>query len=44
MHHLNTRVRVDLENDGDADVFAHVDWDVQEDPALQDADEETVRQ
>jgi hypothetical protein len=44
MDHLNTRVRIDLENDGDGDVFAHIDRDVQEDPALQDADEETVRQ
>lgn len=43
MHHLNTRVRLDLEEDGDGDVFASVDWDVQEDPVLQDADEETVR-
>ena len=43
MDHLNTRVRIDLENDGDGDVFKHVDWDVQEDLALQDADEEVVR-
>ena len=43
MVHLNTRVRIDLENDGDGDVFKHVDWDVQEDLALQDADEEVVR-
>ena len=43
MDHLNTRVRITLENAGDGDVFTHVDWNVQEDPALQDADEETVR-
>lgn len=43
MHHLNTRVRLDLENDGDGDVFANVDWDVQEDLALEGADEEVVR-
>ena len=43
MDHLNTRVRITVENAGDGDVFTHVDWDVQEDPALQDADEETVR-
>jgi hypothetical protein len=34
MDHLNTRVRIDLENDGDGDVFTHIDWDVQEDYAL----------
>jgi hypothetical protein len=43
MDHVNARVRIDLENDGDGDVFEYVDWDVQEDPVLQDADEEMVR-
>jgi hypothetical protein len=43
MHHLNERVRLNLSEDGDADIFPHIDWDVQEDPSLQDADDETVR-
>ncbi|KAG9203565.1 hypothetical protein G6514_002583 [Epicoccum nigrum] len=42
MDRVNTRVRIDLENDGDGDVFEYVDWDVQEDHVLQDADEEMV--
>ncbi|KAJ8109800.1 hypothetical protein OPT61_g7196 [Boeremia exigua] len=44
MEHLNTRVRLNLEEQGDGDVFPHIDWDIQEDPDLQDADEETVRE
>lgn len=44
MHHLNTRVRLNLEEQGDDDIFPHIDWDVQEDSELQDADEETVRE
>lgn len=37
MTHLNTRVRTSLERDGDGDIFAHIDWTVQEDPALDEA-------
>lgn len=44
MRHLNERVRLNLLEDGDGDVFDHVDWDVQEDPLLQDADDSTVRE
>lgn len=43
MDHVNTRIRLNLEEQGDGDVYDHIDWDVQEDPALEDADEETVR-
>jgi hypothetical protein len=43
MHHLNERMRLNLSEDGDDDIFPHIDWDVQEDPSLQDADDETVR-
>jgi hypothetical protein len=41
MSHLNTRVQLGLEVDGDGDVFAHVDWTVQEDPELDEALYET---
>ncbi|KAJ4983403.1 hypothetical protein SVAN01_11095 [Stagonosporopsis vannaccii] len=41
MEYLNTRVRLNLEEQGDGDVFSHIDCDVQKDPELQDADEET---
>jgi hypothetical protein len=34
MSNLNTRVWLGLEEDGDGDLFAHVDWTVQEDPKL----------
>ena len=44
MAHLNKRVRLNLEEDGDADIFPHIDWDVQEDPSLQDATDSTVRE
>lgn len=43
MQHLNTRTRLNLEERGDSDLFPHVDWDVQDDPALQDADDDEVR-
>jgi hypothetical protein len=43
MQHLNTRTRLNLEEEGDGDLFAYIDWDVQEDPSLQDADEAEVR-
>ena len=44
MHHLNERERLNLGEEGDGDVFAYVDWDVQEDPSLQDAADSTVRE
>lgn len=37
MTHLNTRVRTSLEEDGDGDIFAYIDWTVQEDSALDTA-------
>jgi hypothetical protein len=39
MHYLNTRVRLNFEEQGNDDVFPHIDWDVQEDPELEDVDE-----
>jgi hypothetical protein len=44
MSHLNTRIRLELEEDGNGDLFSHIDWDVQEDPELDDALYETVRE
>ena len=32
MHHLTTRVRLNLEEDGEGDLFPHIDWDVQGNP------------
>ena len=43
MRHLNTRTRLNLEERGDNELFLQVDWDVQDDPALQDADDDEVR-
>jgi len=43
MNYLNTRIRLGLEEDGDGDLFQYIDWDVQEDPALEDADEVEIR-
>lgn len=37
MDHLNTRVKTDLENDGDGDLFQSIDWAMQEDLALDEA-------
>jgi hypothetical protein len=37
MTHLNIRVKTDLENDGDGDLFQFIDWAVQEDTALDEA-------
>jgi hypothetical protein len=43
MHYLNTRIRLGLEADGEGDLFQHIDWDVQEDPELEDAEEDEIR-
>ena len=43
MSHLNTRVRLNLEADGGADLFPRLDWSVQEDTSLDEADAEEVR-
>jgi hypothetical protein len=42
--HLNTRVRLDLEADGGADLLPRLDWSVQEDPSLDEASPEEVRE
>jgi len=41
MSHLNTRVQRGLEETGDGDIFPYVDWDVQEDPDLDESHYET---
>jgi hypothetical protein len=43
MTYLNTRIRLGLEKTGDGDLFQHIDWDVQEDPTLEEAEESEVR-
>ncbi|KAK7185078.1 hypothetical protein PSPO01_08990 [Paraphaeosphaeria sporulosa] len=43
MDHLNTRTRLNLEKNGAGDLFPRIDWSVQEDPALEDADYDEVR-
>ena len=43
MHYLNTRIRLGFEEDGEGDLFQHVNWSLQEDPELQDADDDVVR-
>jgi hypothetical protein len=43
MSHLNTRVRLGLEADGGADLLPRLNWSVQEDPSLNEADAEEVR-
>ena len=37
MNHLNTRVKTDLDNDGDVDLFQSIDCAVQDDSALNEA-------
>lgn len=43
MEYLNTRILLDLEETGDGDLFQHINWDVQEDPELEEAEEPEVR-
>ena len=40
---INTHIRLNLEEDGEGDLFQFIDWDVQEDPALQDAGDDDIR-
>ena len=40
---INTHIRLNLEEDGEGDLFQLIDWDVQEDPALQDAGADDIR-
>jgi hypothetical protein len=42
MDHVNRCTRQGLEKSGDGDLFSHIDWSVQEDPKLQDADTDEV--
>jgi hypothetical protein len=44
MSHLNTRIRLELEEDGNGDLFSHIDWDIQEDSELDGHFYETVRE
>jgi hypothetical protein len=44
MAFLNTRVRLNLEAAGAGDLFARLDWDVQEDRALEGAGVGEVRE
>lgn len=39
----STRTRLNLEADGAGDLFPRIDWTVQEDLALEDADYDEVR-
>lgn len=41
MSHLNTRIRLVLEEEGNGDIFAHIDWAVQEDTELNESLYET---
>ena len=43
MEHINTRVRLELEQGRDAELFTRIDWCVQEDPALEGAPVSEVR-
>jgi hypothetical protein len=43
MDHVNGCTRHGLEGSGDGDLFSHIDWNVQEDPELEDADMDKVR-
>jgi hypothetical protein len=43
MNHINTRIRLNLEEDGAGDLFSHLDWCVQEDLALVNARVNQVR-
>lgn len=36
MQRLKLQARLNLEADGAGDIFAHIDWNVQEDPAMLD--------
>ncbi|KAF2678798.1 hypothetical protein K458DRAFT_435478 [Lentithecium fluviatile CBS 122367] len=43
MEHLNKRVMLTLQRDGNEDLFERLDWCVQEDPTLEDVSEREVR-
>ncbi|KAF2182070.1 hypothetical protein K469DRAFT_713149 [Zopfia rhizophila CBS 207.26] len=44
MNHLNTRVRLELEAEGNGDLFSRIDWAVQDDLKLEDASIRKVRE
>jgi hypothetical protein len=44
MAHLNTRTRLSLESYKDGDLFPRIDWSVQQDPSLDGASVEEVRE
>jgi hypothetical protein len=41
--HLNVRTHQTLHKSGDEELFKHIDWSVQENPELEDADSGEVR-
>jgi len=43
MDHLNTHTRLNLEEDGEGDLLHFIGWNVQKDPALQDAGDDDIR-
>jgi hypothetical protein len=43
MDHINTRIRLELEEDGDTELFSRIDWCVQEDATLDGARPREVR-
>lgn len=43
MEYLSPRILSDLEETGDGDLFQHINWDVQEDPELEEVEEPEVR-
>jgi hypothetical protein len=43
MKHLNTRVRLSLEDGGSSDLISRLDWSVQEDLSLHKASVEQIR-
>lgn len=44
MEHLTNRTRLNLESEGAGDLFERLDWSVQEDPALEGALTEEIRE
>lgn len=44
MDHINTRIHLNLEDEGAGDLFSRLDWCVQEDLALENAGTDQVRE
>ena len=43
MDHLNTHIRLNLEEDREGDLLHFIGWNVQKDPALQDVGDDDIR-